>query len=393
MRKNFFKNEVKRRGEVDKTTYAMLGAEIKRLRLKNRKTLSSIAENLCSISYVCKIERAQIKPNRQMLGEIFKRLDASDTDMKSLFDLKDFIVNSVKWFYSNNSKSFEDTINKIKGLDNYRTTLFKFIYYIYIKDLLNANKQITDIYKIADILTNGELYIFLLFCSIMDYYMGDYEVAIDNLKMISNLEENNFLGILAYSYIFKCYFKMNHPLCLVYGENLSNFYFRLLEYEKGEEIRYLSAVYKAWNGMGETIYKEMGMLKEKKYRTTLDFYIRIQKPKIKINDFMDKLNMLTPFAKLLALYISNDPAYLDVFIETDKQYEFELEYSHNIANYLLLNDDEEKVDEIIRCIIPNIEFTKNGLEKNFFLDQLCCLSMKNGKYKLFCMIYNQLKNI
>ena len=35
MKNNFFKNEIKRRGEVDKTTYAMVGAEIKRLRLKN----------------------------------------------------------------------------------------------------------------------------------------------------------------------------------------------------------------------------------------------------------------------------------------------------------------------------------------------------------------------
>ena len=29
MGNNFFKNELKRRGEVDKTTYAMVGAEIK----------------------------------------------------------------------------------------------------------------------------------------------------------------------------------------------------------------------------------------------------------------------------------------------------------------------------------------------------------------------------
>ena len=58
-------------------------------------------------------------------GEIFKRLDATDSDVKSLFDLKDFIYDSVKWFYTKNEKKFTETLLKIKDLDNYRTTLFK----------------------------------------------------------------------------------------------------------------------------------------------------------------------------------------------------------------------------------------------------------------------------
>ena len=128
MKNDFFKRELKRRGEeVDNTSYEMLGAEIKRLRLKNRQTLSNVAENLCSISYVCKIERAQIKPNKHMLGEIYKRLEAKDEDMNRLFNLKDYIVKSVEWFYTNNTKKFIETDDEIKGLDNYRTMLFKFI--------------------------------------------------------------------------------------------------------------------------------------------------------------------------------------------------------------------------------------------------------------------------
>lgn len=389
-KKDFFKKEIKRRGEVDKATYAMVGAEIKRLRLKSQQTLSNLAENLCSVSYVCKIERAQIKPNKYMLGEIFKRLDASDNSVQSLFDLKDFIVDSVKWFYENNTKKFEEVYSKIEGLDNYRTTLFMFIYNIYKRDLFVANQLVKDIYRIANIMTNTELYIFLFFSSILEFYEENYMVVVDNLKMIAGLEAHNYLGILAYTYIFKSYFKMNNPMCLIYGEHLSDFYLKSLEFEKGEEIRYLCSVYKVWNGMKEVVYKEMTMLKEKKYRTTLDFYIRIQNPKFKIKNFINKKHILTPFARLLLMYILKDDKYFEEYIELDKYKEFEIEYSRNISSYLSLQTYEEKIDELIKVIIPNIEYTRNTLEKKFFLNQLCDICLNNTRYKLFCMAYNQL---
>ena len=393
MGNNFFKNELKRRGEVDKTTYAMVGAEIKRLRLKSNKTLSSIAENLCSVSYVCKIERAQIKPNRHMLGEIFKRLDATDSDVKSLFDLKDFIYDSVKWFYTKNEKKFTETLLKIKDLDNYRTTLFKFIYSIYIKDFAKAHVLIKDIYKIANILTNIEFYIFLFFTSVLNFYEEDYLTVINNLKLIAILDENNILGVMSYYYIFKAYFKMNNSMCLSYGENLCNFYFKTLEFERGEEIKYLLCVYKIWNGMGELVYKEMNFLRNKGFKTTLDFYIRVQNPKFNPKMFLDKANIMTPFARLLLLYLSNDKSYFDEFLSFDKTNNYDLEYSYNILNYLTLGDDDEKLNELLKCIIPNIECTNNALEKKFFLNQLCDISLCTGRYKLFCSVYKQLKGV
>lgn len=393
MKNNFFKNELKRRGEVDKTTFAMVGAEMKRLRLKNNKTLSSIAENICSVSYVCKIERAQIKPNRHMLGEIFKRLDASDSDVKSLFDLKDFIFDSVEWFYTKNSKKFEDVLKRIKDLDNYRTTLFKFIYSIYIKDLGTANLLIKDIYKIANIMTNPELYIFMFFASVLYFYEEDYTTVISNLKLIASLEEGNLLGVLAYYYLFKAYLKINNPMCISYGENLSNFFFRTLDFTKGEEVKYLLCVYKVWNGMGELVYKEMNYLKDKRYKTSLDFYIRVQHPKFNINKFLSRIDMLTPFARLLLLYLAKDKRFGIEFLEFDRSNNFELEYSYNILSYLSLSDDEEKIDELLKCIFHNIEITKNALEKKFFLDHLCELSLRTGRYKLFCSIYKQMKAV
>lgn len=394
MKNDFFKRELKRRGEeVDNTSYEMLGAEIKRLRLKNRQTLSNVAENLCSISYVCKIERAQIKPNKHMLGEIYKRLEAKDEDMNRLFNLKDYIVKSVEWFYTNNTKKFIETDDEIKGLDNYRTMLFKFIYSIYNKDLVTASKLLNEIYKIANILTNAELYIFMFFASLMSYYNEDYVFVVENLKLIESLDENNILGILSYSYVFKAYFKMNNPLCLVYGEKLSDYFFKTLQYEQGEEIKYYMSLYKLWNDMGQSLGKEIGMLKNKKYRVSIDFYSKIIQQKYRVKDFVNKKQYLTPFAELLFLYLTKSKDYFNKYIELDNNKEFELEYSHNIAYYLSLNDVDEQLNEIIKFIIPNIVLTKNNLEKKFFMDATYKNVIQTGKYKLFLTIYEKLRGI
>ena len=45
-----------------------------------------------------------------------------------------------------------------------------------------------------------------------------------------------------------------------------------------------------------------------------------------------------------------------LFVTLDK--EFEIEYSHNIASYLSLQSNEDKIEELVRVIIPNIEYTK-----------------------------------
>ena len=76
----------------------------------------------------------------------------------------------------------------------------------------------------------------------------------------------------------------------------------------------------------------------------------------------------------------NDERVFESLKQLDKDY-----------SYILTNDD--KIEDLVKVIIPNIEYTKNALEKNFFLKQLCDMCLDNTKYKLFCIAYKQLLNI
>lgn len=94
MKKNIFVEEFARRGRNDDNAYSMLGTELKRVRTSQSQTLSSVAGDLCSVSYLCKIEKAQLKPNRYMLNEICKKLNLSEPQVQLLFELHGLLL---KW--------------------------------------------------------------------------------------------------------------------------------------------------------------------------------------------------------------------------------------------------------------------------------------------------------
>ena len=68
--KTLIQQELEKRSQRDDDVYNLIGAEIKRRRVSQSQTLSSIAGDVCSVSYLCKVEKNQLKQNRHMLKEI-----------------------------------------------------------------------------------------------------------------------------------------------------------------------------------------------------------------------------------------------------------------------------------------------------------------------------------
>ena len=90
------KEEIKRRFEEDKVTYETIGAEIKRHRLALSLTLQSVSSTGCSPSYICKIERNQVKPSSKYLKEICKKVNISEDKIDYLLNSKDISSHKVR---------------------------------------------------------------------------------------------------------------------------------------------------------------------------------------------------------------------------------------------------------------------------------------------------------
>lgn len=387
MKKNFFKEEFKRRNEFDKNTYNMIGTEIKRLRLSKSRTLSAIADNVCSVSYLCKIEKAQMKPNHHTLGEICKRLEIDDEQLNVLFKLKEMLFLVVDYFYENNIKEIKRINEESKQFNNYRSKLIELIYMLSLKDIKKASSICEELFKIASAMYTNELNVFLVFYSLLSFYNEEYKETIDNLQSIASLNNDNIVSVIAYEILFKCYYKMNSPYTLLIGSNLDFFYLNQSNFKKSDFVRYLMSLYKVSNNMLDLAIKDLKTIRNESYRSTLKFFLDLS-----IKNIKDKKNYkdLRPFAKLIYTYVYEKDKYLEAYLNENNY--LDCDYSKNIASYLSYSTNTEKYNQLLDVIFPNLFVTNNTFERDFFLNELCKLSVDCGKYKAFCKIFEGFKH-
>lgn len=388
MKKNIFVEEFARRGKTDDNAYSMLGTELKRVRTSQSQTLSSVAGDLCSVSYLCKIEKAQLKPNRYMLNEICKKLNLSEPQVRLLFELHGLLHKMVEYYYLEDSRGLEEVYKQCSVFDNYRTKLISLIYCISVFKLTEANTISKELFKITNVMRNDELSIFMVFYSILKYYEEEYQETLDNLRGINSLGESNLiLYKIAKVCCLECYMKLNSPMALILCQELIDAFLKTSEFEKADYVRYLQGLYLVKNSMLDLASKELAYIQNFQMKNSLQLFLDFAMHQLKNSEYYTNLR---PYFKLLSIYIFDKKNYLTAFIEMDKNSYFDCDFNYNIISYLTLSEDEERLSELTRIIIPNIAQTKNTYEKNFFLNELCRISSKFGRYKGFCRAYASL---
>ncbi|MBD5390593.1 hypothetical protein HDR67_01155 [bacterium] len=389
MKKNIFVEELMRRGKEDNNAYSMIGTELKRARTSQSQTLSAVAGDLCSVSYLCKVEKAQLKPNRYMLNEICKKLNVDSPKLDLLFKLRDLLSKVVNFYYTGQYHEIEKMYESCKEFDNYRTKLIFLIYYISQYNLEEANEISIELFRITSVMHDDELSIFMVFYSILKYYEENYSETLDNLKTLSNLTGlDEILGKIASMVCLECYVKINSPMTILQCQKLLDIFLKSSEFDKAEYVRYLQTLYMIQNELYEYAEREMKYIKSPEYKNTLELIYDYKRKKVKRQK---SYKPLRPFGKLLYTYLYDSKNYLTVFCSMDKTLGYACDFSNNIANYFSLSDDVERYSELVDIIIPNIKQTKHAAERSFFLKEFCRISSNFGRYKNFCKAYEALE--
>ena len=84
--------------ELKKDKYEIVGVEIRNRRIKLMLTLDSLADGICSLSYLCKIETNKIDPNETILRELCHRLELSNEQVDKLLNLRDVLKECIEAF-------------------------------------------------------------------------------------------------------------------------------------------------------------------------------------------------------------------------------------------------------------------------------------------------------
>ncbi|MDE5715645.1 MAG: hypothetical protein K2I42_05880 [Anaeroplasmataceae bacterium] len=389
MKNSIFIDEFSRRMKNDDNAYRMVGAELRRLRINQSQTLSTISSNICSVSYLCKIETAKMKPNRAMLTEICKKLDLSVPKIDLLFNLKNLLMDCVEKFYRNNITFLSRAYEECKGFENYRSKLIQLIFYIATFRLDEASLIVNDLFKITSVMSSEELIIFMVFHSILSFYEEKYHEVLDNLTMTRPYSETGeTIKKIIYLICLQCYLKLNNPRALILSEQLIKELLDSTEFEMADYVRYLSCIFMMNNSMINDARQQMKNLQKKVYLRTIEFYLDLKENNLKAKTHY--YTELRPFARLIFIYVFDKINYNKYFESLDKRRFYDCDFSPSIAQYLTLKDEIECYNEISDVIIPNLAITNNAIEAQFFLIELSRICSNLGKYKNFNRAFERL---
>lgn len=384
---NFLKNEWIARQCKKEESYNVVGVEIKDRRLTLSRTLSSLSSEICSVSYLCKIENNKIIPNRYYLKEICKRLQMKDDKVKTLLNLRITLERMVKAFLCKRNDEIREAFESGNGLYNYRYKIIEFIYYISIKDMAQANQKAGEILRLVSTMTNNDLSIFSLFYGILSFYNQDFDMALEDLKALRAYSEE--ILILQTKYKFFVYFMLNHPCCIFEYQGLIETLLRCGFLEEIDEIQYIMGLYLLRNKYFMEYKRIFKLIHKPSYRRSLLLLAKlIVSPGLAVQEAW--IENVEPFFYYLGL-IKIRPAEAEEKISAMNDLSFSVDFNLIYLQYMLITDDGERYKFICTTAFPTIERTNDGFAKEYFLQELSKISSRLGRYKLFHDAYQRIR--
>ena len=382
IRKEFKKiaEEVLRRLNGKHCNNNITGIEIKLRRILKRLTLAELAEDVCSISYLCKVEQSQIKPNYVFLNDICSRLDMDDDAIDALMNLEKELENMVDAYFTKDKAKMDKIILKGKGLENYRYKIIEFIYYIYTSELELADDLAVEIKELTSVLNDIDLLVFAVFYDILYFNLVGNEEIYKELSAVEKLIpiENNLRYIIA-SLKIRCLFTMNSPLIVKKIDLLVTSYLNIARFDLIDEIRYVLALYYLFNNESHEYEMTKNLITSKTLIKSLEIYKKvINKEKIYLKD----LNNTLDYTYLVGLATIDGEKAKEAF-ERKNLYNSTIEYDETIIEYLSLKTVEEKYNFISFIALPSLKLNNNKMVAKFYERELLLITQKTSKYKLF----------
>ena len=96
------------------TSYT-IGALARKRRLEKRLTLSEVSKNICSISYLSKIESNKIIPNKRCLELLMERIDVSKWEIYALENCDSIMKELVNVFLYGNTQKLKELFDQNKA--------------------------------------------------------------------------------------------------------------------------------------------------------------------------------------------------------------------------------------------------------------------------------------
>lgn len=383
--------ELSKRNSKKIDVFSIIGAEIKSKRLKNAQTLKDVSRDICSQSYLSKIENNAIDPNPLYINKICDRVYINETSLEKLYKLFDYIVEITECYYYNNSKEISRIYTEISEFDNYRADIIKMIYFIYYNSLDLARELSYKIMKLYKSLSEDELVYYALFRSILELKENNYISAVDVLKNLYVKDISNVFEAICYDNLLRAYYESNSKKFLFILNKSIEVQQRLLNHSKIEDIMFMGYKYFLYNKMYDEANMFYDKLKDSKYIGVVKMLNSIMnKSEIdKIDDY------IKPFYQLIYLKYTDYNKFKIMANNLDKRY---TSAERIYIKYLLLLEDglDNHINECCELLNNAIEINSVHLIR-LFLDVVSKKYISQRKYKsaanMYMMAIKKITNI
>lgn len=162
---------------------------IKHERHKRKLTLQEMAHGICSISYLCKLERNAIVADESYIKAIFEKVNL-DFDKVGVNIIENGVNRTIKAYLYQNYGEIANLFEMIDdSLFNVQNYLIKCFYYLVKRDYQNFKETIATIDKIKETMLREDIGVFMFL--VIEYYLQTYQYH-QAYKYLKYLENNDF---------------------------------------------------------------------------------------------------------------------------------------------------------------------------------------------------------
>lgn len=364
--------------DVRQSNLEIIGLEIRRKRLELSITLQSLCFELCSPSYLCKIERNQIQANNTILNELCKRVDINDKQMEMLFHFYEILQQSVVAFVKNDVEELKNYVDQGVGFENYRYRIIQYIYFIYIDDKYKAKEIYKELIKLMENMQDTDMMIFSLFSAVLFYKEKRYR---DSISILNSIDKRCLIDdakVILLKYLFlSSNMILSHDTYYYYVECMN----LLLErgyYKDIEELNYILGIFGIKTNSKFLLEKSLKILHNDIYINTL-LYMKayIDKDFDNLRELDNK--ELRPFAKYLKLTLDNNTNATEVIFHLSGRND-EYDFNTSLLQYLCLRDIDSKRNFILN-FLNEINLVEDKYIVEYFLKEVTKLNIERPHYK------------
>ncbi len=325
------------RERSEEKSYEIIGTEIKTQRLKNNLTQKQTSNNVCSSSYLCKIERNDIIPNKEYIQKLCDRVSISDDELKILYNLSKYIDIMIEAYYYELKDEIINNYNLIKNFDNYKASIMKLIYYTYFNMLEEAIEVNNKLDKIVSSMNDKDLIAYAIFSGVLFSKIYNFKDANSILsRVIRNKDVIDILKAISMRELLHIYYLTNSRRFLPLSNRAAMLNNQLMNHKKHDEVIFLQAKYYLMNNIYDEFFYMIPKFKNTEYEDEIKLLDDIYNQRVKKVSEYKKISF---FYRLINLYYTDKSMFKESVLVLNGLNKEEILYIKYLEQTLRSEDD------------------------------------------------------